>query len=41
MKFFDEVKNDFPSMLAHATFIVVFIGAIVAAVILIAMGVGE
>lgn len=41
MKFFDEGKNDLPSMLAHATFIGVFIGALTAAVILIIMGVGE
>lgn len=41
MKFFDEEKNDLLSMLAHVIFIVVFIGAMAASVILIAMGVGE
>ena len=41
MKFFDEGKNDLLSMLAHSIFIGVFIGAIVSAVIIIIMGVGE
>lgn len=41
MKLFDEGKNDLLSMLAHSIFIGVFIVAIVASVILIAMGVGE
>lgn len=41
MKLFDEDKNDLLSMLAHSIFIGLFIGAIVAAVILIIMGVGE
>lgn len=41
MKFFDEGKNDLLSMLANSIFIGVFVGALVAAVILIAMGVGE
>lgn len=41
MKFFDDGKNDLPSMLSHSIFIGVFIGAIVSAAILIIMGVGE